>query len=101
MSRGTPDLDPDYLRLEETIVRARASATGLALLVIHLDRLKDVHETIGRRAGAVLLGKLAERWSAALGEHDALTDLGGGEFTVLVPGATAADACQTAEKLLL
>ena len=75
--------------------------TPAALLVIHLDRLKEVHETIGRRAGAVLLRNLAERWSAALADGQTLTDLGGGEFAVLVPSASAAIASELAEKLLL
>src|SRR6266705_2514460 len=72
-----------------------------ALLVIHLDRLKEVHETIGRRAGAVLLQNLAERWSGTLEDGQTLTDLSGGEFAALVPRASAAMACQIAEKLLL
>jgi len=72
----------------------------LALLVLHLDRLTDVHETIGRRAGAVLLRKVEERWLTALGDGAALTDLGGGEFALLVPGATGEAAGQVAETLL-
>src|SRR5437763_9475292 len=72
-----------------------------ALLVVHLDRLTDVHETIGRRAGAVLLRELAERWSAVLHDGQTLTDLGGGEFAVLVPGDAAESATRVAEKLLL
>ena len=102
MRRAHPDLDLDYLRPEASPARARVSTEGLAaLLVIHLDRLKEVHETIGRRAGAVLLRNLAERWSAVLENDQKLTDLGGGEFAVLVPRASAAAACQVAEKLLL
>jgi diguanylate cyclase (GGDEF)-like protein/PAS domain S-box-containing protein len=73
----------------------------LAVLVIHLDRLKDVHETIGRRAGEVLLQKVKERWSGALADRETLADLGGGEFALLVPGATAEAACEVAERLLL
>jgi diguanylate cyclase (GGDEF)-like protein/PAS domain S-box-containing protein len=100
---NTPSLDLGLLhvKLEEGISRAKASQTGLALLVIHLDRLKDVHETIGRRAGVVLLGKLHERWSAGLGNRDALAALGGGEFALLLPGATGEAARGVAEGLLL
>jgi len=90
MRRAHPDLDLDYLRPEASPAPARVPSERLAaLLVIHLDRLKEVHETIGRRAGAVLLRNLAERWSAVLENDQKLTDLGGGEFAVLVPRASA------------
>jgi diguanylate cyclase (GGDEF)-like protein/PAS domain S-box-containing protein len=100
MNSPSPDLARLHVRLEETISRAHGSATGVALLVIHLDRLRDVHETIGRRAGQVLLRELEERWSAALGDHDTLADLGGGEFALLLPGATEESACAVAGGLL-
>jgi diguanylate cyclase len=99
---NTPSLELGLLhvKLEQTISRAKASQTGLALLVIHLARLKDVHETIGRRAGEVLIANLLERWSNGLGDHDTLVDLGGGEFALLLPGATGEAARGVAEGLL-
>src|ERR1700674_2744628 len=96
MNSPSPDLSLLHVRLEETISRAE----GLSLLVIRLDRLKDVHETIGRRAGEFLLRELEERWSAALGNHATLADFGGGEFALLLPGTTEESACAVAEGLL-
>jgi diguanylate cyclase (GGDEF)-like protein len=100
MNTPSPDLALLHERLEETVSRAHGSATGVALLVIHLDRLKDLHETIGRRAGEFLLRELEDRWSAALGDQDTLANLGGGEFALLLPGATEESACAVGEGLL-
>jgi GGDEF domain-containing protein len=55
---------------------------------------------MGRRAGEVLLRKLEERWTDALGNRDTLADLGG-RVALLVPGATEEAACEVAEGLLL
>jgi diguanylate cyclase (GGDEF)-like protein/PAS domain S-box-containing protein len=80
-------------RLEEAIVEARRQQSGLVLLVIDLDRFKDVNDNLGHASGDVLLQELARRWRALLHDGDTLARLGGDEFAVVLPttsGRTAA-----------
>ncbi len=87
-------------RLAHAIHSAAREHTPLALFLIDLDRFKDVNDTLGHAVGDVLLQRVATRLRDALRASDTVARLGGDEFAVLVPGADAAQATQTADKLL-
>jgi diguanylate cyclase (GGDEF)-like protein len=59
------------------------SATGL--LLIDLDRFKEVNDTLGHHSGDGLLVEIGKRLSNALREVDTIARLGGDEFAVLLP----------------
>src|SRR5712691_3187071 len=96
----SPNLNTLHLRVEHAISRALANESGFAVLVSHLDRLKDVHEALGRRAGAGLLRKVEDRWSATLQGRPTVWSLGGGEYALLIPGTNADVASHVATRLL-
>jgi diguanylate cyclase (GGDEF)-like protein len=58
-----------------------------AMLLIDLDRFKEVNDTLGHDYGDALLVEVSERLSSALRREDTLARLGGDEFAVLVAGA--------------
>jgi diguanylate cyclase (GGDEF)-like protein len=58
-----------------------------AMLLIDLDRFKEVNDTLGHDYGDALLVEVAERLGAALRREDTLARFGGDEFAVLVAGA--------------
>ena len=71
-------------RLELALARARREGRSGGLLFIDLDRFKGVNDTLGHRAGDLLLTEVAARLRAAVREVDTLARLGGDEFILLV-----------------
>jgi diguanylate cyclase (GGDEF)-like protein/PAS domain S-box-containing protein len=84
-------------QLQHSIDVARRDETLLALLVVDLDRFKDVNDSYGHSAGDALLQQVAERLSHRLRGADTVTRLGGDEFAVLLEDlANPQDAARVA-----
>jgi diguanylate cyclase (GGDEF)-like protein len=89
------------LRRSAAALEQRAAGEVVALLLLDLDRFKQVNDTLGHAVGDVLLQQVAERLSAQVRREDLVARLGGDEFGILLTGiATAADAEQIADALL-
>jgi diguanylate cyclase (GGDEF)-like protein len=63
----------------------------LGLLLIDLDRFKEVNDTIGHHGGDLLLKHVARRLEAASREFDLVARLGGDEFAMLLPSIGSTD----------
>jgi diguanylate cyclase (GGDEF)-like protein len=75
----------------EAIMMARMQDQRFALLLIDLDRFKQINDSLGHDAGDALLIEAAIRLQAAVRKSDCVARLGGDEFGVLVaqnPAAT-------------
>jgi diguanylate cyclase (GGDEF)-like protein len=95
---------PNRTLLQRRAERAlRGDALG-AILLIDLDRFKEVNDTLGHDHGDELLIEVAGRLRAALRAGDTLARLGGDEFAVLLDGlpdrgAVAELACRLQDAL--
>lgn len=71
-------------RLAAALAQAQRHGERLALLMLDLDRFKDVNDTLGHATGDALLAAVGARLRQRLREGDTLARLGGDEFVVLM-----------------
>jgi diguanylate cyclase (GGDEF)-like protein len=82
------------------VLAARREPGQVALMILDLDRFKEVNDTLGHHNGDLLLREVGERVRSALRATDTLARLGGDEFGVLLPKvADSAAALAIAEKV--
>jgi diguanylate cyclase (GGDEF)-like protein/PAS domain S-box-containing protein len=80
---------------------ARNPDYSYAVLFIDLDRFKRVNDSLGHKAGDILLCEVADRFSRCLRAEDTLARFSGDEFTILVQKQEwVASAGRLAERLL-
>jgi len=72
--------------LDQALANADARRRGCALMIIDLDRFKQVNDTLGHPVGDKLLKKVADRLTEVLGEDGQVGRLGGDEFEAILPG---------------
>lgn len=71
-------------RLKHGIEVSRRSGNHIAVLMMDLDKFKQVNDTLGHAAGDQLLIQVAERIKTRLREVDTVARLGGDEFVILL-----------------
>jgi len=75
------------------------AAERVSIVLIDLDRFKQLNDTEGHEAGDRLLKESAAAWTAQLRPHDLLARIGGDEFAILLPGCSLEQAHVVAERV--
>ena len=77
-------------RLGATLDRARRTGSKAALLVVDLDRFKQVNDTLGHHAGDVLLQQVGSIFTSRVRLTDTVARTGGDEFSIILEDAGSA-----------
>ena len=87
-------------RLDQAILAAGRTGRGVAVVLVNLDRFKEVNDTLGHDCGDLLLCNIGPRLQGHVRASDTVARLGGDEFALLLTGIDdAAMAMATAETL--
>ncbi len=98
---GLPNRTLLFDALELAVMRAREANTMLALLLMDLDRFKEVNDTFGHHFGDALLRQVAFRLQNQLRGDEMVARLGGDEFAMIVPDAPDANTAALAARRVL
>ncbi|MED5546033.1 MAG: GGDEF domain-containing response regulator [Pseudomonadota bacterium] len=79
-------------RLTQACARARRSGDSFAVVMVDLDRFKEINDSLGHAAGDVVLQTVARRLRAHLREVDTVARLGGDEFAIILESIATVDA---------
>jgi len=94
---------PNRALLHERIATALGDAPDasrpLALLLIDLDRFKEINDAFGHERGDALLRQAADRLRGVVRAGDTVARLSGDEFAVLLPGADATGAARVTDAI--
>jgi diguanylate cyclase (GGDEF)-like protein len=83
---GLPNRTMFTRRLNELIEAPGSDGAQVNVVLMDLDRFKDVNDTLGHDVGDRLLTEVGGRLTGLTREGEQLARLGGDEFAILVPG---------------
>jgi diguanylate cyclase (GGDEF)-like protein len=84
---------PNRTAFHEGVTDTMSAATeGGCVMLMDLDRFKEVNDTLGHRYGDLLLQQVATRLRAEVAPGDRIARLGGDEFAIFTPTADPSEA---------
>ena len=85
--------------LERELSRARRTGDEVGLVLIDVDRFKELNDTHGHQAGDELLRQVGRLLVENSRDFDTAARYGGDEFALVLPGSSVADALDVAERI--
>jgi len=86
-------------RIQQAVLSGSRDNIPFALLMMDLNRFKEVNDTLGHLVGDQVLQQAAARLQAAVRHTDTAARLGGDEFAIVLPGSEGEGARQVAKQL--
>lgn len=87
-------------RINQSITHSRRHDRSVAIMFMDLDRFKSVNDSLGHAIGDLLLVAVSERLQQFFRAYDTISRVGGDEFVVVMPGASAEVAARKAWALI-
>jgi diguanylate cyclase (GGDEF)-like protein/PAS domain S-box-containing protein len=75
-----------YDRIYHGLARARRSDSKVALMLLDIDRFKNINDSLGHDSGDIFLKAIAMRLNEGVRDMDTVARLGGDEFVVVLEG---------------
>ncbi|OWF82919.1 bifunctional diguanylate cyclase/phosphodiesterase [Yersinia kristensenii] len=97
---GLPNRSQFWIYAKQAIALAAEMNHPLAVLVINLDRFKQVNDSLGHAAGDELLAAIAERLRDSLPKNDIIGRLAGDEFIIILASSPLQHTTARVEKML-
>jgi diguanylate cyclase (GGDEF)-like protein len=93
---GLPNRRYFHELLDEAVAAASADGSGVAVMLLDLDRFKEVNDALGHETGDALLREVGNRLRDHLAGRGVVARLGGDEFAVLLPTPRSIEAAVVA-----
>jgi diguanylate cyclase (GGDEF)-like protein len=87
-------------RLEQAVNIAQRQNSNVAVMLLDLDRFKDINDTLGHPVGDLVLQEIGSRLEACLRTSDTVARLGGDEFAVICPSIDNKEVKSFVEKII-
>ncbi len=97
---GLPNRSLFFDRLGQAALTYKNEQKPFSIVLLDLDRFKEVNDLRGHHIGDLLLKQVAQNISATMRRSDTVARLGGDEFVLLLPGVVSGSAEVIVQKLL-
>lgn len=87
-------------RLTHKIARVKAENTSFVVILLDLDRFKEVNDILGHESGDMLLMEVGRRLIETVRHNDLVARLGGDEYAVVLDGLSRQEVSPITEKLI-
>ncbi|GMQ90790.1 MAG: hypothetical protein BMS9Abin11_0094 [Gammaproteobacteria bacterium] len=89
-----------YDRLQQTIASAKRNKKSIALLLIDIDRFKEINNTLGHEYGDIILKQIEPRLRKVVRETDTIARFGGDEFAIVLSIAHTGSVTRCLDKIM-
>lgn len=97
---GLPNRRAFTRHLEAELERTRRGRGDLSLVILDIDHFKSVNDSYGHPCGDEVLLRLASQLQTSVRLYDLAARIGGEEFAIVLPGASALKAQALCERIL-
>lgn len=87
-------------RLNYTLLTAQREKESFGLLIVDIDRFKEINDSFGHQVGDAVLQEVGRRLQEALRDSDTVARIGGDEFAVILPNVNLNGGLSAIRKIL-